>query len=118
MDYFGEAKCPACGGTELKELKGKVKCSSFKEHLAKLWIPVLAAVGMFAGLMISIFLDDQSSGAIIGLMLGGAVLGGILGTYIFRSAVKRSRLRRGFSSACYRCSRCKKVFDHQTPLDN
>ena len=51
-------------------------------------------------------------------VLVGLILGAFWGAYISRNSVKRSRLRSGFSSTCYRCSRCQKVFDYKTPLNN
>lgn len=118
MDYFCDAKCPACGGTELKELKNRVTCESFSEHFAKLWIVAMSVVGMFVGVVVSGFLPYQMFGAMLLVILACAVAGGVWGGYIFRSAVRRSRIRSGFSSTCYRCNRCQKVFDHKEPLNN
>ena len=118
VDYFCDAACPACGGTELKELKRRVTCYSFKEHLAKLWIVALVFVFMFVGLLIASFIPHQPTAAIFGLTILGAIVGWVWGSYIFRSVIKRSRIRSGFASTCYRCTRCQKVFDHKEPLDN
>lgn len=119
IDYFGEAKCPACGGTDLKELKGKVTCEGAKEHLAKLWIPALAAAGLIVGFILASLLLSYDLFALTPVfILVGAVLGGIWGNHIFRNTVKRGRLRSGFASTCYRCNRCNKVFDYKEPLDN
>lgn len=119
IDYFGEAKCPACGGTDLKELKGKVKCENAKEHVAKLWIPSLSIACMIAGFILaSLFLPYDMIMSTPIFILAGAVGGAIWGTHIFRNTVKRGRLRSGFASTCYRCERCKKVFDYKEPLDN
>ncbi len=119
VDYFDDAKCPACGGDNLKELKGKVKCASFAEHLTKLWIPALMFVAACIAQILADFLlpydmymyEDH-------FVLIGLILGAVWGTKVSRKAVKRSRLRHGFSSTCYRCNRCQKVFDHKKPLDN
>lgn len=118
IDYFCGAACPACNGTELKELKGRVICLSFKEHLAKLWIVALTIVFMFVGLLIASFIPHQPTAAIFGLTIIGAIVGWVWGSYIFRSVIKRNRIRSGFSTTCYRCTRCQKVFDHKEPLDN
>ena len=118
IDFFCDAACPACGAKELKELKGRVTCGSFKEHLAKLWILVLTFVFMFVGLLIASFVPHQPTAVILGLTVAGAIIGWVWGSYIFRSVVKRSRIRSGFSSKCYRCTRCQKVFDHMEPLEN
>ena len=120
IDYFCEAKCPACGGEDLKERKGKVRYGTFTEYLTLLWVPVLAViVGLFgtilAGFLLSfdvLFLFSELIAVIC------AILGGIWGGIISRKAVKRSRLRHGILSTCYRCNRCKKVFDYNKPLNN
>lgn len=119
IDYFGEAKCPACGGTDLKELKGKITCEGVKEHLAKLWVPALSVGGLIVGFIVASFvLPYDAFMAMPIVALAVAVLGGLWGNRIFRNTVKRNRLRSGFSSTCYRCERCQKVFDYKEPLDN
>ena len=119
VDCFSEAKCPACGGTDLKELKGRVKCENVKEHLTKLWVVALAFVGMFISFLIAVFIFpyQMTMGMFLFALVGG-ILGAIWGTRIFQKAVKRGRLRSGFSSTCYRCNRCQKVFDYKEQLDN
>jgi len=119
-DYFCDAKCPACGSEDLKERKGKVKYATFTEYLTLLWIPALAIVTglvgtVLAGFLLSFDVLWQISELIA---IGCAVLGGVYGSIISRKAVKRSRLRQGISSTCYRCNRCQKVFDHKKALDN
>lgn len=120
VDYFCDAKCPACGSEDLKERKGKVKYATFTEYLTLLWIPALAvAAGLvgtvLAGFLLSFDVLWQLSELIA---IGCTVLGGLWGSVISRKAVKRSRLRHGISSTSYRCNRCQKVFDHNQALDN
>ena len=120
VDYFCDAKCPACGSENLKECKGKVKYSTFTEYLTLLWVPVLAVATGFVGTALAGFLlsfDVLWQLAEL-IAVGCAVLGGICGSIISRKAVIRSRLRHGISSTCYRCKRCQKVFDHNQALDN
>lgn len=119
IDFFGDAKCPACGGDDLKVLKGKVKCEGIKEHLMKLWIPGLSILCMFVSFTLAAFVlpfDMIESTPIF--ILVGAVIGAIWGEYVSLKAIQRSRLRSGFSSTCYRCNRCNKVFDFKESLDN
>ena len=118
IDYFYEAKCPACGGTDLKELKNRVTYEGFKEHAKKIWILAMAVAGMLVGLLISGFLPYQMVMAMFAIISVCGVLGGIWGAQISQKAVKRNRIRNGFSSTCYRCNRCQKIFDHKEPLDN
>ena len=120
VDYFCDAKCPACGSEDLKERKGKVKYATFTEYLTLLWIPALVvAAGLvgtvLAGFLLSFDVLWQLSELIA---IGCTVLGGLWGSVISRKAVKRSRLRHGISSTSYRCNRCQKVFDHNQALDN
>ncbi len=119
VDYFYDAKCPACGGEDLTERKHKVKCQNAAEYLTKLLIPLMAIVTMFLFVTVSIFFipADRTDINFI-IILAGLIAGGFWGAHIARGKIKRSRLRRGFSSTCYRCNRCKKVFDHLKPLDN
>jgi len=120
IDYFCEAKCPACGGEDLKECKGKVKYATLTEYLTLLWVPVLAVVVGFFGTILAGFLLSFDVMFLFSELIAVAcvVLGGICGGLISRKAVKRSRLRHGISSTCYRCNRCKKVFDYNKPLNN
>ena len=120
VDLFCDAKCPACGSEDLKERKGNVKYTTFTEYLTLLWIPALAMVTGLAGTVLAGFLLSfdvlwQFSELIA---IACAVLGGVWGSVISRKAVKRSRLRHGICSTCYRCNRCQKVFDHKKALDN
>lgn len=119
IDFFGDAKCPACGGDDLKVLKGKVKCENIKEHLMKLWIPALSAFCIFVGFILAAFVlpYDMIESTPIFILVGG-VAGAIWGEYVSRKMILRSRLRSGFSSTCYRCNRCNKVFDFKEPLEN
>ena len=120
VDYFCDAKCPACGSEDLKERKGKVKYATPTEFLTLLWIPVLAAVtGVVGTVLAGILLSFDMMWTFSGLIaIGCAVLGGIWGSVISRKAVKRSRLRHGISTTSYRCNRCQKVFDHKKALEN
>ena len=120
VDCFIDARCPVCGGEELKALKGKVKCENLKERLTNLWIPAMALLCMFIGLILSVLVFPYKivDKAMLFLMLGGLVLGAVWGGYIARNRIKRSRIRNGFSSTCYRCNRCNKVFNDKEPLDN
>lgn len=118
VDYFCDAKCPACGSEDLKERKGKVKYATITEYLTLLWIPALAVVAGLVGTVLAGFLLPYDVMWLLLLIATGCVvLGGMWGSVISRKAVKRSRLRHGISSTCYRCNRCQKVFDHKEPLD-
>lgn len=118
-DFFCEAKCPACGGEELKELKHKVKCETAKEYANKVWIPIMTVVTAVLAFLLAFFVVPFEMFEIsLVFVLVGLILGAFWGAHIFRSKVKRSRLRSGFTSKCYRCNRCQKVFDHKTPLNN
>lgn len=120
VDYFCDAKCPACGSDDLKERKGKVKYTTFTEYLTLLWIPALTVAAGLVGTVLAGFLLSYDVlwelSELIAIVC--AVLGGIWGSVISRKAVLRSRLRHGISSTCYRCNRCQKVFDHKQALDN
>lgn len=119
VDIFCEAKCPACGGTDLREHKHKVKCQNAKEHLTRLLIPVMAVVTLFIGFLFGFFVIPLERAELYLIpMLAGLIGGGFWGAKLSRDKIRRSRLRSGFASACYRCNRCQKVFDHLTPLDN
>lgn len=119
VDYFCDAKCPSCGGEDLKELKGKVKSETIKEHLTKLWIPVLAILLALVGLLVSGFIIPYSYFEYVYVVMAVcAVGGGVWGSWLSRKAILRGRLRNGIASTCYRCNRCQKVFDHKAPLDN
>lgn len=119
VSYIGEAKCPACHGDDLKALKNRVKCGSFKEYLMKLLIPAMVMIGVFLGLILAVFIlpAQMLTGALL-IILAGAILGIVCGRYLSAKAIKRSRLRHGFSSTCYRCKRCNKVFDYKELLDS
>ena len=119
-EYFSDARCPACGSEDLKERKGKVKYASVTEYLTLLWIPALAVAFGTVGTVLAGFLlsfDVLWTFAEL-IAIACAVLGGVWGAVISRKAVRRSRLRHGISTTCYRCNRCQKVFDHKKALDN
>ena len=116
---FEETKCVACGGTDLKELKGKVKRNNTSEKLTLLFIPALAFLCYFVVFIICAFvLPDNLFDLLTILLFVAAALGAIWGVWLSRKIVKRNRLRKGFDSMCYRCNRCGKVFDISRPLDN
>ena len=118
-DYFCDAVCPACGSDDLKECKDKVKGETAPEHLTKLWIPVLAVVFGFVGLLLASFILPYEYFNYVFLLIGiCAIAGGFLGSRLSRNTIIRKRLRSGFASTCYRCNRCQKVFTHKTALDN
>lgn len=118
-DFLCDAKCPACGSEDLKELKGKVKSETIKEHLTKLWIPILAIQFALVGLLVSGFIIPYIYFEYTFVVMAVcAVGGGIWGRWLSRKAILRGRLRNGIASTCYRCNRCQKVFDHKAPLDN
>jgi hypothetical protein len=119
LDFYGDAKCPACNGDDLKVLKGRIKCEGIKEHLTKLWVVGLAFLCMclsfiIAGFVLPYYMIEQTPI----FLIVGTVVGAIWGEYVSVKAIKRSRLRSGFSSTCYKCNRCSKVFDFKEPLDN
>ena len=119
VDFFCEAKCPACGSDELKELKNKVKCETVKEHANKVFIPVMAVVTALLAFLLAFFVVPFEMFEIsLIFILVGLIGGAFWGAAICRNKVKRSRLRSGFSTTCYRCNRCQKIFDHKTPLNN
>lgn len=120
VDYFCDAKCPACGSEDLKERKGKVKYATFTEYLTLLWIPALVIVAGIFGIILGGFLLSVDAPWHLSeiVAIGSAVLGGIGGSIISRKTVKRSRLRHRILSTCYRCNRCQKVFDHNRTIDN
>ena len=119
VDIFCDAKCPACGSEDLKVLKHKVKCQTAKEYLTWLLVPVMSIVTMCIGFLLGFILIPLERAVLFLIpMLAGLIAGGFWGAKIARDKVRRSRLRSGFSSTCYRCNRCQKVFDHLTPLDN
>ncbi len=118
-DYFHEAKCFACGGTDLKELKGRVKRNGINEKLTVLFIPAFSALCFaFVFIVASLVLPYEGFKILPLLLIIGAAAGAIWGMFLSRKTVKRSRLRKGISSTCYRCNRCGKVFDYNKPLDN
>lgn len=119
VDYFYDAKCPSCGGEDLKELKDKVKSENVKEHLTKLWIPGMTVLLALAGLLLASFIIPYEYFDYVFIVIGiCAIAGGFWGNWLSRKAIIRSRLRSGVASTCYRCNRCQKVFNHKTPLDN
>ena len=119
VDFLNEAKCIACGGTDLKEIKGKVKRNGASEKLTLLFIPALAFVCFFIVFIIAaLALPDSLFGLLPLLLLVVIVVGAVWGCWISRKAVIRSRIRKGIFSTCYRCKRCGKVFDFNQPLDD
>ena len=119
VTFFGDAKCPACGADDLKELKGKVKCDSAKERLWKLLIPGTSIVGIVVSFFLAAMLLPYDQFAFLPIfLLAGAVIGAVWGAYTSRKAIQRSRLRSGFTCTCYRCNRCDKVFNFKESLDN
>ncbi len=119
VDYFNEAKCVACGGTDLKELKGRVKRNNIKEKLTLLFAPALAILCFnFVFIIATFALPNDMFELLPLILLVGIAFGSILGVLISRKIVKRSRLRNGIFSTCYRCNRCGKVFDFNRPLDD
>ena len=118
IDFYTDAKCPACNSDDLKVLKGKIKCENVKERLCKLWAPGLALACMFIAFILASFVlpYDMIEHTPVFLLVG--FVGGLIwGNNISIKAIKRSRIRSGFSSTCYRCNRCNKVFDFKEPLD-
>lgn len=119
VDYFNEAKCVACGGTDLKELKGKVKRNGVKEKLTVLFIPAFALLCVFIVFIVATFTIPNDMFSFLPLfLLIGAIAGAIWGVFVSQKIVKRNRIRKGISSTCYRCNRCGKIFDFNQPLHN
>lgn len=109
----GQAVCPACGAGDPKILPHKIKRQG-KEIVTLLLIPVMALILGFIGLIFASIAMDYS---LIGwFWLSFTVIGGVLGEYISRTAVRRKRLRNRIRATCYRCSTCSKVFLHEEEL--
>lgn len=109
--------CPSCGSTELKMLPYRVKRHG-AEIGSMLLIPAFAFVLCIVTLLIfSLALPADSFNYFGWALLVSIIVGGFLGDLLSRTIVRRARLRKRLSCTCYRCSRCRKVFRHDTPLD-
>lgn len=116
---FDEITCPSCGGGDLKEQPNLVLRQGAKELATLLLIPVFALIGCVVALLIAAFIPFSDTFLLLSLAsLAGAVVGGIWGNRVSKTAVRRSRLRNRQDSKSYRCNRCGKRFLHTTPLDD
>lgn len=116
---FSEAKCTACGGSDLTALPRRVVRQGIKELRTMLLIPVLAIVCCFVIFILCSFLLPYESFSILPLLLLiGLVGGGIWGDFLSKKVVKRSRIRNRINSTSYRCNSCGKVFRHEEPINN
>jgi hypothetical protein len=88
-----------------------VKRNSPFELATMLLIPVLAIVGALLFLVVASFVVPYDMFGLVTLLffVGGA-LGAVLGDYISKTIVKRSRIRARKPGYCYRCKACGKVF--------
>ena len=108
------ATCPACGGTELKLLPHKIVKRDFVEFLLSLiGIPLAIVIG-YVALFITFY---ESFSTQEGAGLCGIAAGLVLGAIISRRLIRNRRLRMRKKVECYRCNRCKKVFNHVEELD-
>lgn len=111
--------CPGCGSSDVKHLPKRVVRQNAKEWAALLLIPLFAVLGMFIALMIGAFIPTGGWFELLTVFsLVGLIGGGILGSHVSKTAVRRSRLRNRQDSKSYRCSRCGKLFLHTVPLDD
>ena len=126
----GTPKCPACGSTDLTPKKNKLICENGKERVTKIcWTSIpgilffLVAIFVISPIVILIFelyflTFFEAFFLYFLLPVAGLVLGCLWGNRIARNKINRNRIRSGFSSTCYCCNRCEKVFDHKDPLNN
>lgn len=117
--YFGEAKCTACGGSDLTALPHRVVRQGFKELSTMLLIPVLSLVCCFVMFILSSFIFPYEALSLLPLfLLVGLVGGGIWGDLLSKKIVKCNRIRNRIHSTSYRCNSCGKVFRYEEPINN
>ena len=109
--YLGEAVCSACGGSDLKPLPKRVLRHGGRELATMLLIPGLGiACCVVVFFILALFSSYETISILPVILLIALAAGCILGNWISKRIVKRSRIRRHISSACYRCNSCSKVF--------
>lgn len=116
---FSEAKCIACGGSDLTALPHRVVRQGVKELSTMLLIPVLALVCCFVMFILCSFALPYEAFSLLPLfLLIGLAGGGIWGDLLSKKLVKRKRIRNRINSTSYRCNSCGKVFRHEEPINN
>ena len=109
--YLGATVCPACGGTEVKQLPRKIKRTGAFELATMLLIPVLGIITALFFLMISAFVIPYFMFTLVELFcFAGFICGAVVGDLISRTIVRRRRVRRHLPAVTYRCKSCSKVF--------
>lgn len=114
--FLGIAQCPACGGSELEQLK-KISKITPAEKLWNLLIPVGAIVGALLMMLVSALIfafagmsSSSFSTILLLMMLAGLVGGGFLGSRMSRERIRRQRVRNHIHPYPMRCTACEKVF--------
>lgn len=113
---LGLKACPACGSNDISELTKRIGRYTLPEKLTLLLIPVLALVGICAGLLIDVIalmmVDSSSIGDILTpiLILAGLVGGGYLGHRLSMEWIRRKRVRSHINPHPFRCNACSKEF--------
>ena len=111
------ARCPACGGGDLEELKGKTGKYTFKETLISL-LPVVFSI-LFMGaasiLMLIFLLMIEAEFEVAEVILTIGMLGSMVGGFIFgmrkaQDIIRRQRIRSGLNPHPFRCTACQKEF--------
>lgn len=104
--------CSACRSTETTFLPKKVIPQNFGERMTK-------SISFFMGLL---FLLVSSIISIVVLFrvsllfIPITVIGALWGRRIANNKITQHRIRKGQQVRCYRCNRCKKVFNYVTEL--
>lgn len=115
-EYFGVAHCPACGGSELVEVRQLKRVDSV-ERLYMLAAPAGAVVGVVVSFVLSViitmFADNFMDYFWIAILICAAA-GWVLGSIMEKKAIRRRRVRRKMSLQTFRCSACEKVFTPDT----
>jgi hypothetical protein len=117
---WSKPTCPACGGTDLKELPGHVRRHSLSEWMTVLLIPLGVLVGSFAAMLVlSILSVAVSVGTVVTALavFAGMIGGGIFGNRISLEMVRRQRIRKHIHVVDYRCNSCRKVFHSITDIN-
>ena len=115
--YLGLARCPACGGNDLEELKGKTGKYTFKENLIAL-LPVVFSVLFIVGasfILLIFLLMIAADGDVADIILTVGILGSMVGGFLFgnrkaKDIIRRQRVRSGLNPHPFRCTACQKEF--------